>query len=103
MRQYPQWRRPPNLPGLLPPRFAYIEVEPNISRWVPSLPSEPHLFQVAVYFRFQLGHAARYLRQRGFVAFGEFLHTLSKLLAHAVHFAVDGGVEGGEPFVVDDK
>ena len=40
------------------------------------------------------------LRQRGLVAFGQFLHALGERLADAVHLAVDGGVEGGEPFVV---
>ena len=55
---------------------------------------------MAVHLRFQLGHAADHLRQRGFVAFGQFLHALGELLADAVHLAVDGGIERGEPFVV---
>ena len=29
--------------------------------------------------RLQLGHAADQLRQRGFVAFGQFLHALGEL------------------------
>ena len=44
----------------------------------------------------RLGHP----RHRGFVAFGQFLHALGEGLADAVHLAVDGGVERGEPFVV---
>ena len=41
-----------------------------------------------------------HLRQRGFVALGQFLHALGQRLADAVHLAVDGGIERGKPFVV---
>ena len=56
-----------------------------------------------VHFSLQLGHAVDHLRQRGFVAFGQLLHTLGKLLTDTIHLAVDGGIERGEPFVVNDQ
>ena len=55
---------------------------------------------MAVDLGFKVGSLAGHLWQRGFVALGQFLHALSKLLAHAVHLTVDGGVECGEPFVI---
>ena len=54
------------------------------------------------WFTFASSSATRldHLRHRGFVAFGQFLHPLGEGLADAVHLAVDGGIERGEPFVV---
>ena len=52
---------------------------------------------------FQRIDAVDQLRQGIFVAFGEFADAAAQGLADAVDFAVDRGVEGGEPFVVDDE
>jgi hypothetical protein len=38
-----------------------------------------------------------------FVEFGQFLDSLGKRLADAVHFAVDHGIQCGKPFVVHDQ
>jgi hypothetical protein len=51
----------------------------------------------------QRGDLAGLLRHGGLVAFGKFVHALGKGLADSVHLAVDGGMEGGEPFVVHDQ
>ena len=45
----------------------------------------------------------RHLWQRRLVPFRQLLRTQSKLPAHAVHLAVDSGVESGKPFVVDHQ
>jgi hypothetical protein len=55
---------------------------------------------VVVHLGLQVGHTANHLRQRAFVAFGQLLHSLGELSTYAVHFAVDDGIERGEPFVV---
>ena len=55
------------------------------------------------HFGLQSRGAAGQLGQRGFVAFGQFLDALGQRLADAVHLAVDGGVQRGEPFVVDHQ
>ena len=61
--------------------------------------AKPHPFQVAVHCLLQLDYPAYLLRQRGFITFGQFLHSLGEGLADAVHLAVDGGIEGGQPFI----
>ena len=58
---------------------------------------------MTVHLSLQLRYLVGHLRQRGFVAFGQFLHALGEGLADAVHLAVDGGIERGEPFVVHDQ
>jgi hypothetical protein len=58
---------------------------------------------MSVHGLFQFGDLADLLGHGGFVAFGEFLDTLGEGLADSVHLAVDGGFEGGEPFVVYDQ
>ena len=61
------------------------------------------MFEVSVDLFLQPGDAVSHLRQRRFVAVGEFLDPLSERLADAIHLAVDGGFQGGEPFVIDDE
>ena len=51
----------------------------------------------------KVGHLAGQHRQRCLVPFGQFLDALGQRLADAIHFAVDVGVNGGEPFVLDDQ
>src|SRR4029453_3198884 len=41
-----------------------------------------------------------HLRQRGFVAFGQFLDAPGQCLADALHPTVDGGLQRSQPFVV---
>ena len=55
---------------------------------------------MAVHFLFQFGHALGHLRQWRFVAFGQFLHALGQGLADAIHLALNGGFQRGQPFVV---
>jgi hypothetical protein len=47
-----------------------------------------------------VGHALDHLRQRDFVSFGQLLHALTELLTYAVHFAVGGGIERRQPFII---
>jgi hypothetical protein len=58
---------------------------------------------MTVHFLFQLTQAARLLRQRVFVTFGQFLYAMREGLADAVHLAVYPGVERGHPFVIRDQ
>ena len=60
---------------------------PILSRW---------RFTFASNSATRLGH----LRQRGLIALGQLLHALGQRLADAVHLAVDGGFQRGQPFVV---
>ena len=52
---------------------------------------------------FQHRHLLVLLRQRRFIAFGEFLDALREALADAIHFGVNVPVDGGDPFVVDHQ
>ncbi len=52
---------------------------------------------------FQILHLLVLLRQRRFIAFGEFLDALRQALADAIHFGMDVPVDGGDPFVVDHQ
>lgn len=51
----------------------------------------------------QFRDAVSHLWQRAFVAFGQLANAAGQGLADAVHFAVNGGVEGGEPFFFDEQ
>lgn len=55
---------------------------------------------MVIHFGTQLDNTVGNLRQGSFVAFGQLLHALGELLAHAVHLSVDGGIQCREPFAV---
>ena len=58
---------------------------------------------MAVHLSLQIGNLVNNLRQRGTVAFGQFLNPLGELLTDAIHLTVDVGIESSEPFVVDHQ
>lgn len=58
---------------------------------------------MVVYLFLQLGNLQGRLWERRFVTLGQFLHPLGEGLADTVHLAMDGGSDGGHPFVIDDQ
>ena len=84
----------PSLPGSRPPPSACSRA---------SLPYRPHPFEVLIHAASERGHFVGELRQRGGVAFGELADAASEGLRDAVEFALHGGGEGGQPFVVHDE
>jgi hypothetical protein len=58
---------------------------------------------VTTHFLFQLGDVPLRLGQWSFVAFNQFVDALRELLTHAVHLAVNNGVERRKPFVVNHQ